>query len=203
MISDLNKHRFEYIWHLFNTNKTDKDLPFHKHKQCNPSIWEFPEEISKYHHLVFELGEKSFKEKTVLDIGCGIAWYLGFLENKVKKYIGVDPDVKSIKYAKIMSSIVDVDSDISVNSVKDIKCKADTIMMLGVTHHIVDIKNIFNTFDCKNIVLDCWEEHPNSSHLNELIQILELKGFNLDNKNMHIFEKGCKISDRYILHFSR
>ena len=203
MISNLNKHRFEYIWHLFNTNKTDEDLPFHKHKQCDPSIWKFPEEVIKYLHFVFELGGKSFKGKTVLDIGCGIAWYLGFFENKVKKYIGIDPDVKSIKYAKIMSSIVDVDSDISVNSVKDIKCKADTIMMLSVTHHIKDIKNIFNTFDCKNIVLDCWEEYPKSPHLNELIQVLELKGFNLDNKQLYMFRKSSKISDRYILHFSR
>ena len=90
MISDLNKHRFEYIWHLYSNNISDTDLPFHKHVKCDPSVWQFPEHLVEYHRLIFGLGYTSLKDKKVLDIGCGISWYLGSMENIVKKYIGVD-----------------------------------------------------------------------------------------------------------------
>jgi len=206
MISNIDKHRFEYIWHLFYTDKTDKDLPFHEHKQCDPTIWQFPKALVEYHRLVFELGHKSFKDKTVLDIGCGMAWYLGCLENIAKNYTGIDPNVKSIEYAEIMSRIVNIDTNISVGKAESIEYKADTIMMLGVTQHVPDVKRIFEKFNCDNIILDSWEK-LHGIHLNDLIIYFESKGFLLNEK--HQWDDSIKdeswrdLGNRYILHFNR
>jgi len=205
MISDLNKHRFEYIWHLYNENKTDNDLAFADHTPCDPEVWQFPKHLIEYHKLIFEANKNAFNNKTVLDIGCGTAWYLGCLEN-AKKYIGVDPDEKSIRYAKIMASLVHLDSDISVDSAEKIQCKADTIMLLSVTQHLKYLKTVFSKFDCEHIILDSWEE-LRGVHLNELISQLEKQGFVLTqkhqwddpNKDENFTERG----NRYILHFAR
>jgi len=209
MISDKNKHRFEYIWHLYNTNKIEEDLPFDKHVPCDSSVWQFPKHLVEYHRLIFEIGHESFKDKEVLDIGCGISWYLGSMENVVKKYIGIDPDEKSIKYARIMSKLVDVDTDISVASAEEIICKADTIMMLSVTHHITKIKNILENFQCENIILDCWEE-GNNINIDDIINILTGKGFSLSGRHLYDYigkedmgDANINYGNRYILHFNR
>ena len=152
MISDLNKHRFEYIWHLYSNNISDTDLPFHKHVKCDPSVWQFPEHLVEYHRLIFGLGYTSLKDKKVLDIGCGISWYLGSMENIVKKYIGVDTNERRIKYAKIMSKIVDIDTDINVLPAEAVSCKVDTIMMLSVTHFIPKVKDIFKNTRPQKVV---------------------------------------------------
>ena len=205
MISDLNKQRFEYIWHLYYENKTEKDLAFVDHVPCDPKIWQFPAHLIEYHKLVFETNKDVFNDKTVLDIGCGTAWYLGCLEN-AKKYIGADLDKKSLKYAKIMASLIDVDSEISLNIAERLNCTADTIMLLSVTHHLKDLKTVFSKFDCKNIVLDSYEELQ-GMHLNELILLLEKKGFALTHKQQWINpNKGADYverGERYILHFDR
>ncbi len=209
MISDKNKHRFEYIWHLYNSDKTEVDLPFDQHVPCDPALWQFPKHLVEYHRLVFGLGYMSLKDKTVLDIGCGIAWYLGSMENIVKKYIGVDPNERRIKYAHVMSKLVDIDADISVSSGEQIICKADTIMMLSVTHFIPKVKDIFKKFDCENIILDCWEERNNQS-LTDLISYLENKGFTLTEKQLYDYADKTDLGkkqkykgDRYILHFNK
>jgi len=210
MISDLNKHRFEYIWHLYNKNITDKDMPFHSHVPCDPSVWQFPDHLIEYHRLVFDLGYTSLKNKEVLDIGCGIAWYLGSMENLVKKYVGVDMNEKRIRYAKIMSKIVDVDTELNVLPAEKVSCETDTIMMLSVAHQIPQIKNILNKFKCQNIILDCWEE-KNQVHMNDVIDFLEKhKGFVLTGKHLYDYAgksdsgKGQTYEgDRYILHFNR
>ena len=209
MISDLNKHRFEYIWHLYSNNITDADLPFHKHIKCDPSVWQFPEHLVEYHRLIFGLGYTSLKDKKVLDIGCGISWYLGSMENIVKKYIGVDTNERRIKYAKIMSKIVDIDTDINVLPAEAVTCKVDTIMMLSVAHQIPQVKDIFEKFDCENIILDCWEEKNNVS-VTDLVGYLEDKGFTTTEKQLYDYAdkkdpgKGQVYEgDRYILHFNR
>jgi len=201
MIRDLDIHRFEYIWHLYNTNKSDKDLPFNEHKQCDPAVWQFPQDLIDYHHKIFEIGNKSLQGKTVLDLGCGTAWYLGCLENVVEKYIGIDADAKNIEYAKIMSNIVDVDSDIYSDKIENVKHKADTIMMLSVTHEMQLVENIFDDFDCDNIILDSWEK-LNGVHLNELVKIIESKGFYIEQKH-ECFKPRDSLGNRYILHFHR
>jgi len=209
MISDINKHRFEYIWHLYNANKTDEDLPFDMHQPCDPLIWQFPEHLIEYHRLVFGLGYTALKDKKVLDIGCGISWYLGSMENIVKKYIGVDTNVKRIKYAQIMSKLVDLDTDISVASAEQITCKADTIMMLSVTHHMPNVKDILEKFDCENIILDCWEE-KNNIRITDVVGYLENKGFTVTKKQLYEYTDKKDLGmvqayegDRYILHFNR
>jgi len=202
MISNLNKQRFEYIWHLFNTNKTEKDLPFEKHVPCHPSVWQFPKNLIEYHDLVFDLGKKSLDGKTVLDLGCGNAWYLGCLENCVKEYTGVDIDTKKIKYAKIMSTIVDVPSTFIIDDIGNVKPKADTIMMLSVTQHIPNVKNIFEKFDCENVILDSFE-NLKGIHLKELVDFLISKGFSIDQKHEWKGSVNQSFGDRFILHFNR
>ena len=56
MIRDLDKHIFEYIWHLYYTNQTDNDLLFKDHVLCDPSVWQFPKHLIEYDKLVFESG---------------------------------------------------------------------------------------------------------------------------------------------------
>ena len=209
MISSINKKRFEYIWHLYNTNTTDKDLPFDKHVPCDPAVWEFPQHLVEYHRLVFDLGRESLMHKEVLDIGCGLSWYLGSMENLVKKYVGVDPDKKSIQYAKIMSKIVDVDSDIRVGSAENILCKADTIMMLSVAHRIPTILDVLKKFQCENIILDCWEEE-NNINVKDIIRVLKDKSFLLSEQHLYDYfgkedlgKSHIYSGNRYILHFHR
>jgi SAM-dependent methyltransferase len=205
MISDLNKQRFEYIWHLYNENKTAKDLAFRDHVPCDPDVWQFPEHLIEYHKLVFETNRDAFDNTTILDIGCGTAWYMGCMQN-AKKYIGADPDEKSIRYARIMASLIDIDAEISFNTAEKIDCTADTIMLLSVTQHLNDLKTVFAKFDCKNIILDSWEQ-LRGVHLNELVVLLETQGFALThklewdgpNKDGNSTDRG----QRYILHFDR
>jgi 2-polyprenyl-3-methyl-5-hydroxy-6-metoxy-1,4-benzoquinol methylase len=209
MVSDKNKHRFEYIWHLYNSNKTYDDLPFDKHVPCDPSLWQFPEHLIEYHRLVFGLGHAAFKDKKVLDIGCGISWYMGSMENTVKKYIGVDTDERCIKYARTMSKLVDIDAEIKVASAEEILCKADTIMMLSVTHQMPNVKDILQRFDCENIILDCWEDR-NNIKMTDVISYLEDRGFTITEKKLYHYtdkkdlgEQQTYRGDRYILHFNR
>jgi len=209
MISDKNKHRFEYIWHLYNSEKTDVDLPFDQHVPCDPALWQFPEHLVEYHRLVFGLGHAAFKDKKILDSGCGIAWYLGSMENIVKKYIGVDTNEKRIKYAHMMSKLVDIDAEIKVASAEEILCKADTIMMLSVTHQMPNVKDILQRFDCENIILDCWEDR-NNIKMTDVISYLEDRGFTITEKKLYHYtdkndlgKKQKYKGDRYILHFNR
>jgi len=205
MTLDLNNHRFEYIWHLINNNLTDIDIPFADHVPCDPAIWQYPQHLIEYNKLVFEQGRKALQDKNVLDIGCGIAWYLGSLEGVVKKYTGIEPDSKSVKYAKIMSNLVNLDAEIKLANAEQIACSADTIMMLSVTQYIKNVKPIFEKFDCKNIILDCWEKHTNSITLDELITHIETLGFVLNKKTVFIDTQKPELvsmhGDRYILHF--
>jgi hypothetical protein len=131
------------------------------------------------------------------------------MENLVKKYVGIDPDDKSIKYAKIMSKIVDVDSAIGVGSAENILCKADTIMMLSVAHRIPTIEKVLKKFECENVILDCWEE-ANNIKMKDIITVLTEKGFLLSAQHLYDYigkpDLGKSHSDsgkRYILHFHR
>ena len=204
MVSDLNKHRFEYIWHLFYNNLTDIDIPFTDHIPCDPEIWQYPQEMIEYNKIVFEEFKNSLENKTVLDIGCGTAWYLGQLEGIIKKYTGIDPDSKSVKYANIMSKLVNVDAEIKLAYAEQVTCSADTIMMMSVTHKFNNVKPLFEKFFCENIILDSWDK-LNDITLDQLILHIESCGFDLTKKTEFIqnsrtyFERG----DRYILHFQK
>ena len=123
MISDLNKQRFEYIWHLYNEDITDKDLPFSEHKSCDEKVWKFPKALERYHDIVFDTMPEAFRDKNILDIGCGTAWYLGCMENVVKHYTGLDQDDRNIRYAEIMSKNVTVNSSIVSQSIETHECK--------------------------------------------------------------------------------
>lgn len=213
MISDLNKHRFEYIWHLYYNKITDKDLSFTEHTPCDPSVWQFPKHLVEWHRLVFGLGHKSLKDKEVLDIGCGMAWYLGNMENIVKKYVGIDPNEESIKYARMMTNIVDMDADVSVMDGQDVTCKADTIISLGVLHQIHPferVQSILERFDCENVILDCWEQ-KNGVHVNDIMNyLIENKGFVLTERHQYHYagkddagKNQINEGDRYVLHFDR
>ena len=211
MIRELDKHIFEYIWHLYYTNQTDNDLLFKDNVPCDPSVWQFPKHLMEYHELVFESGRKAFHGKTVLDIGCGFGWYLSILENMgVSKYIGIDPDVKSIKYAKIMIKNVNLDAEVSLNSVENINCKADTILMLSVNHKLDDQLSVFEKFECQNIILDSWE-FQNDFHLDDIVnhfrtlnfQCTQKKLYDHDHDRDRDLKAGHIAGHRHILHFEK
>jgi len=203
MIRDLDKQLFEYIWHLYYTNQTDNDLSFKDHVPCDPSVWQFPKHLIEYHELVFESGRKALHGKTVLDIGCGVGWYLSILENMgVSKYVGMDPDVKSIKYAKIMTKNVNLDAKVSVNSAENISCKADTILMLGVNHKLDNQLSVFEKFDCQNIILDSWE-YPKDINLNDILNHFRTLNFQCIQKKLYNYDRDGKKYHRYILHLEK
>jgi len=211
MIRELDKHIFEYIWHLYYTNQTDNDLLFKDNVPCDPSVWQFPKHLMEYHELVFESGRKALHGKTVLDIGCGFGWYLSILENMgVSKYIGIDPDVKSIKYAKIMIKNVNLDAEVSLNSVENINCKADTILMLSVNHKLDDQLSVFEKFECQNIILDSWE-FQNDFNLDDIVNHFRTLNFQCTQKKLydHAHDRdrdliaGHIAGHRHILHFEK
>ncbi len=203
MLRDLDKHIFEYIWHLYYTNQTDNDLLFKDHVPCDPSVWQFPKHLIEYNKLVFESGRKALHGKTVLDIGCGVGWYLSILENiGVSKYIGIDPDVKSIEYAKIMTKNVNLDAKVSVNSVENINCKADTILMLSVNHRLDNQLSMFEKFECQNIILDSWE-FQKDINLNDILNHFRTLNFQCIQKKLFGHEGGGINGYRYILHLEK
>jgi len=211
MIRELDKHIFEYIWHLYYTNQTDNDLLFKDNVPCDPSVWQFPKHLMEYHELVFESGRKALHGKTVLDIGCGFGWYLSILENMgVSKYIGIDPDVKSIKYAKIMIKNVNLDAEVSLNSVENINCKADTILMLSVNHKLDDQLSVFEKFECQNIILDSWE-FQNDFNLDDIVNHFRTLNFQCTQKKLYDHDHdrdrdliaGHIAGHRHILHFEK
>jgi len=203
MLRDLDKHIFEYIWHLYYTNQTDNDLLFKDHVPCDPSVWQFPKHLIEYNKLVFESGRKALHGKTVLDIGCGVGWYLSILENiGVSKYIGIDPDVKSIEYAKIMTKNVNLDAKVSVNSVENINCKADTILMLHSNHHLDNQLSMFEKFECQNIILDSWA-FQKDINLNDILNHFRTLNFQCIQKKLFGHEGGGINGYRYILHLEK
>ena len=144
------------------------------------------------------------KEKSyMLDIGCGVGWYLSILENiGVSKYIGIDPDVKSIEYAKIMTKNVNLDAKVSVNSVENINCKADTILMLSVNHRLDNQLSVFEKFDCQNIILDSWEFRKDIN-LNDILNHFRTLNFQCIQKKLFDYEGGGINGYRYILHLEK
>ena len=201
MISDLNKQRFEYIWHLYYENKTDKDLPFADHIPCDPKVWQFPKALELYHDIVFKTMPEAFKDKTILDVGCGTAWYLGCMEDSVKHYKGIDIDDKNIKYAKIMSNNVAIDSSINLHSIETYDCRADTILMLSVTHELDNVEKALQRFNSEYLVMDSWEKF-HGNHLNDHIDLLREKGYQLEHQT-EWGDPPKEYKKRFILHFHR
>ena len=45
-------------------NKSDKDLPFNEHKQCDPAVWQFPQDLIETIIEIFEeLGNEILARK--------------------------------------------------------------------------------------------------------------------------------------------
>ena len=106
------------------------------------------------------------------------------LENiGVSKYVGIDPDVKSIEYAKIMTKNVNLDAEVSVNSVENINCKADTILMLSVNQRLDNQLSVFEKFECQNIILDSWEFQKNIN-LNDILNHFRALNFQCIQKKI-------------------
>jgi len=143
------------------------------------------------------------KGSKVLDIGCGVNWYLSILENiGVSKYIGIDPDVKSIEYAKIMTKNVNLDAKVSVNSVENINCKADTILMLHSNHHLDNQLSMFEKFECQNIILDSWE-FQKDINLNDILNHFRTLNFQCIQKKLYNYKPNGINGYRYILHLEK
>ena len=125
----------------------------------------------------------------------------GSSPNTVKHYKGIDLDKKNIKYAKIMSNNVAVDSRITLHNIETYDCKADTILMLSVTHELDNVEEALQRFNSEYLVMDSWEKFS-GNHLDDHIGLLTEKGYQLKHKT----EWGGPPKEnkkRFILHFHR
>jgi cyclopropane fatty-acyl-phospholipid synthase-like methyltransferase len=94
-----------------------------------------------------------YKNKNILEIGCGIGTdAIEFIKNK-NKYVGVDYSDKSIEICRTRVSkyklqkynpIFISDNCESLNKVKKLNKRFDLIYSFGVIHHTPNMKNCFN-----------------------------------------------------------
>lgn len=96
---------------------------------------------------------KKYKNKNVLEIGCGIGTdAIEFVKNGAN-YFGIDCSQKSIQILKRRIQILNlerfkptlfVDDAESLNKIKKLKKKFDLIYSFGVIHHTPNMKKCFN-----------------------------------------------------------
>ena len=138
---------------------------------------------------------KKYKNKTVLEIGCGIGTdAIEFIKNKAI-YYGIEYSNKSLEIAKKRVEVYKLekynptlmlDNAENLNSIKKLNVKFDLIYSFGVLHHTPNIKN-------------CFESIYKISHKNTEIKIMlyaenSYKNFLL-NVTPYRYEsqKGCPV----------
>lgn len=100
------------------------------------------------HNIVFKWIENNFKKgSTVLDLGCGVGLFLGGLESRGFKAIGVEVSTKVVEMLKAKGFRVYLGPFEKINT--DIG-KPDLVILLGVIEHVEDpvelLKNIHRRF---------------------------------------------------------
>ena len=206
-MNKLDRQKYEWIWHLYNTNQTDEDFPFENHIPCPPDVWTLPKHVIEYCQQTFSLKQDQLKNKTILDIGCGVAWYLPMLDTLgVKKYIGIDPVAKDLKYSKILSKIVNMDCEFHESTAENYeKCEADTILMLICVQRFSETFKVFEKLKANDIILDSWElTIPTKIPLNDMIAFFKNKGMEIRSKWLYDYpNKSEPDQNRWVVHFSR
>jgi SAM-dependent methyltransferase len=94
-----------------------------------------------------------YKNKNILEIGCGIGTdAIEFIKNK-NKYIGIDYSDRSLEICKIRVSkyrlekykpVFMLDNCETLNNIKKLKKKFDLIYSFGVIHHTPNMQNCFD-----------------------------------------------------------
>ena len=118
---------------------------------------EYFEEVKKKKYFVekhiLSFAEfNKYKNKNILEIGCGIGTdAIEFIKNK-NKYVGIDYSDKSLEICRARVSkyklekynpIFLLDNCETLNNVKKLKKKFDLIYSFGVIHHTPNMKNCF------------------------------------------------------------
>ena len=119
---------------------------------------EYFEEVKKKkyfveRHILSFAEFNKYKNKSILEIGCGIGTdAIEFIKNK-NKYIGIDYSDKSLEICKSRvlkyrlekyKPVFILDNCETLNKVKKLKKKFDLIYSFGVIHHTPNIQNCFN-----------------------------------------------------------
>lgn len=81
------------------------------------------------------LEKQSFKNKTLLDLGCGNGSLTKLIAPSFKKTIAIDPSISGIEQAKVN---YDGDIDFQNNSIENIDENFDIISLFEVIEHVYD-----------------------------------------------------------------
>tara|TARA_B100001287_G_C22622918_1_gene501013 strand:+ start:112 stop:894 length:783 start_codon:yes stop_codon:yes gene_type:complete len=147
----MNLNKVKYYW-----NKQPCNIKFSKKKIFSK---EYFNEVKKKKYFVEKhirnFAEfKKYKNKNVLEIGCGIGTdAIEFIKNNAK-YTGIDYSEKSINIVKKRVKVLGlenknpnifVDNAEKLNLVKKLNVNFDLIYSFGVIHHTPNMQNCFNS----------------------------------------------------------
>ena len=129
-----------------------------KHSQKQNNSKEYFQEIAKKRyfverHIINFANFKKYKNKNVLEIGCGIGTdAVEFIKNNAN-YVGIDYSKKSIEIAKKRIEVLDLhkkkfiflhgDAE-NLKPIKKIKKSFDLIYSFGVLHHTLNMQKCFD-----------------------------------------------------------
>jgi len=144
-----------------------------KHSSKDINTYQYFEEVSKKRYFVEPhipefAGFNKYKDKKVLEIGCGIGTDAQEFAKNGAIYKGIDLSEKSINISKNRFQLFNLDGVFEIGNIEEY-CNGeyDLIYSFGVLHHIPDInkalKNIYNMlksggeFKCMLYAKNSWK----------------------------------------------
>lgn len=179
----------------------EKESPWNHYFQLNEDLQTIDEKliqrsegsnINKWHRIKKIVGEKYFKDKTILDIGCSDGYFSYKVSNYAKKVLGIDLDSSRIKKANFIKSYFKLDNCNFLT--KDLDHleneKYDLGLILGLLHRIPDplifLQKVSNICDELIIEYKFFKSNKNLAYYGS-----EEKKFNDLNKLYFIFSPNC------------
>ena len=108
-----------------------------------------------------------YKDKSILDLGCGIGCFAFKLADKAKKVVGIDISIKAIKYAIENNSRDNIEYMVQdITKLNDIKDTFDIVFSDMVFNYIEDYDKLLNDINNhlnKNGLLVFSQVHPIST----------------------------------------
>ena len=173
MLNRRDAHIWEYIHHLYFEGKTYEDIPLKKHKPMGLVI---DEKNADYYKCCFEPLQQYIKDCSILDVGCFIGNKIHWFEKlSAKSYIGIDPDPKCIRVAKIAAKISNMPADVVQTTAEEYNFKADTTVLLSVTHKFSSQNTILDKITSNNFIMETWVDQNNCWSSEKYINYLTKK----------------------------
>jgi len=166
------QHDWYYEWNRYAViDRTKEDIRLFKE-------WIYPNKL------------EDFKNKIVLDCGCGDGLHINYIADTAKKIVGVDLNTKKIaeRNTKKHSNVKIIEADLMKMNLHK---KFDIVYSIGVVHHTVNPKKTFENIKKhlkKNGRMIIWVYSYEGNFLNRtLLEFFKRKIFLKLNKNTLYF----------------